>query len=131
MGFLEATLAFMAVVVALTAFLGAAAVLAQHAQEDGLRFDMSALDGAVVDGRFELYYEGYLQEYLDVTGRMYVRVEAEVPGGFCDGRSVVQAGHDPGSGYTSAFHVSVVECEGGRVVPAVYRVVACRGTVAE
>ena len=125
MGFLEATLAFMAVMVALTAFLGAVAVLASSETEDDLRFDMNALRGNVEDGRFEPYYEDYLQEYLDATGRRYVRVEATVPGGFCEAASVVQAGTDPGSGYTSAFHTSVVGCDGGRVVPAMYKVVVC------
>lgn len=36
-----------------------------------------------------------------------------------------EPGTDPGSGYTSAFHTSTVECDGGRVVPAMYKVVVC------
>ncbi len=128
MGFLEATLAFMAVIVALTAFLGAAVLIAQSGHAEDLRFDMNALEGTVVDGRFEPGYEDYLQEYLDATGHQYVRVEAKVPGGFCEEPEAVQAGTDPGSGYSTAFHTSVVECDGGRAVPAIFKVVSCRRT---
>jgi len=123
MGFLEAMLAMMAVVLALTAFIGAAALLMAADADADLRFDLEKLGGEVADGEFKPAFEDYLQEYLDVTGRSYVSVETEVPG-FCE-RSVVSAGEDPGSGYFTLFRTSVVSCDGGRAVPAVFRVIAC------
>ncbi len=124
MGFLEAMLAMMAVVLTLTAFLGAAALLMVADADTDLRFDLEKLGGEVSGGDFVPSYEGYLQEYLDVTGRMYVSVEAEVPGGFCE-KSILSLGEDPGSGYQTLFRTAVVQCDGGRVLPAVFRVIAC------
>jgi hypothetical protein len=123
MGFLEAIMAMMAVVLALTAFLGAAALLIVADADTDLRFDLDRLGGEVSDGEFRPSYADYLQEYLDVTGRPYVSVEAEVPG-FCP-RTAISAGVDPGSGYTTLFRTVAVPCDGGRAVPAVFRVVAC------
>ncbi len=124
MGFLEAMLAMMAVVLTLTAFLGAAALLMVADAETDLRFDLERLDGEIVSGEFVPSYEDYLQEYLDVTGRVYVSVEAFVPGGFCPDRTT-SAGEDPGSGYCTLFKTTTVSCDGGRILPAVFRVVAC------
>ena len=124
MGFLEAMLAMMAVVLALTAFIGAAALLIAADADTDLRFDLEELGGEIVGGEFVPSYEDYLQEYLDVTGRAFVSVEAEVPGGFCQ-KSVLSAGADPGSGYATLFRTVAVPCEGGRMFPAVFRVIAC------
>ncbi len=123
MGFLEAMLAMMAVVLTLTAFIGAAALLISADAETDLRFDLEKLGGEVVGDEFSPSYEDYLQEYLDVTGRAYVSVEAEVPG-FC-AMSSISAGKDPGSGYTTLFKTATVSGDGGRVLPAVFRVIAC------
>ncbi len=123
MGFLEAMLAMMAVILTLTAFMGAAAILMAADSDADLRFDAGRLGGEVSGGEFVPSYGDYLQEYLDVTGRRYVSVEAVVPG-FC-GMERTSAGEDPGSGYTTLFRTAVVGCDGGRAVPAVFRVIAC------
>ncbi|MBO4348891.1 MAG: hypothetical protein J5812_04890 [Candidatus Methanomethylophilaceae archaeon] len=123
MGFLEAMLAMMAVVLALTAFIGAAALLISADADTDLRFDLDKLGGEVVGDEFEPSYEDYLQEYLDVTGRVYVSVEAEVPG-FC-AKITTSAGKDPGSGYATLFRTATVSGDGERVLPAVFRVIAC------
>ncbi len=124
MGFLEAMLAMMAVVLTLTAFLGAAALLMVADADTDLRFDLEKLGGEVSNGEFVPSYEDYLQEYLDVTGRTYVSVEADVPGGFCE-KSALSMGEDPGSGYATLFKTTTVSCDGGRILPAVFRVIAC------
>ncbi len=114
----------MAVVLALTAFLGAAAVLISADSGADLRFNAGMLGGEILDGEFVPSYEGYLQEYLDATGRSYVSVEAEIPGGFC-GDNTISAGTDPGSGYSTLFRTAAIGCDGGRKVPAVFRVMIC------
>ena len=60
MGFLEAMLAMMAVVLALTAFIGAAALLISADADTDLRFDLDKLGGDVVGDEFEPSYEDYL-----------------------------------------------------------------------
>ena len=124
MGFMEAVLSMMAVVLALTAFLGAAALLITADAESDLRFDAGMLGGEISGGEFIPSYGRYLQEYLDATGRLYVSVEAAVPGGFCED-SLISAGTDPGSGYSTVFRTGSVDCDGGRKVPAVFRVSIC------
>ena len=124
MGFMEAVLSMMAVVLALTAFLGAAALLISADSEEDLRFNVGMLGGEIINGEFVPSYECYLQEYLDASGKTYVSVEADVPGEFCEDSSV-SLGTDPGSGYSTLFRTMSIGCDGGRKVPAIFRVTIC------
>ncbi len=125
MGFMEAVLSMMAVVLALTAFFGAVMLLTASDHGQSYRFDAGMLDGEITDGEFVPGYQDYLREYLDASGKKFVSVDAEIPGGFCGEIKKETAGTDPGRGYTSLFSAGTASDDAGRRIPVWCRVVFC------
>lgn len=124
MGFTEAMLSTMAVVMVLTAYVAASASMAS-VQGDLLEgFDLGELDGRVEDGSFVPSYGGYLEEFVSKSGCSGVSVRAEVPGGFASGDVTVFGDMD--GPRDSVTHVSSVDAGGGRRVPTVFEVTVCR-----
>lgn len=125
MGFAEAIVAFMAVTVVLSAYLG----LAVHVQPEvsdpasGLTEDM--FTGTVSEGVFVPSYTDYLGEYLDTSGCKGISVSVSVPGGFCEAVPPMTAGFMEGQTSTCTFS-NMVSDDKGRTFPAFFEVTVCR-----
>lgn len=125
MGFMEALVAFMSVMVVLTAYLGVVAnvtVVALDPAEslDERRFTATVEDGVLVPG-----YLDYMGEFLDASGCSGIAVEARVPGGFCQPSDPVVLGSMDGSTSSRTIVITVSD-DNGRTFPAVLEVTVCR-----
>lgn len=124
MGFAEAILAFMAVTVVLTAFLGLVAHGHPSLGDPTGTLDESAFTGSVEDGTFVPSYSDKLGDILDTGGFSGICVSVSVPGGFCEVPPPLTEGDMDGRTYTRTF-ASVISDDNGRSFPAFFEVTVC------
>lgn len=117
--------AFMAVMVVLTAYLGVTASLTATAEDPTEGLDASEFTGTVSDGVFVPSYTDYMGRFLDVSGCRGISVAARIPGGFAEVAGPVSIGDMDGALYTRTL-VSEVSDGSGRTVPAFFEVTVCR-----
>ena len=124
MGFAEAILAFMAVTVVLTAFLGLVAHGHLSLGDPTGTLDDSIFSGSVDDGTFVPFYSDKLGDILDTGGFSGICVSVSVPGGVCEVPPPLSKGDMDGRTYTRTF-VSVISDDNGRSYPAFFEVTVC------
>ena len=130
MGFLESMIATMAVILVLTAFLGLAVGAAGIASDPTEGLDPDRVTGEIVDGEFVPAFQDYIEEYLGSRGLSGASVTVTVPGRFCVTTEPFVIGSTDGAPWSRSL-TSVIGCDGGREVLAVFEVVLCARTTAD
>ena len=123
-GFMEAMIAMMAVVVVLTAYLGLAAHVASDPMDPTDSLEEAFFTGSVESGRFVPGYVDYVESFLDTSGFSGISVSVSVPGGFCDPPDVLSKGAMDGRMSSRTF-MPLVSDDSGRVFPVVLEVTVC------
>lgn len=108
----------------LTAFLGLAAGTAVVSSDPTEDLDPDMLTGRVEDGTFVPGYRDYIGGYVDSRGLSGASVSVSVPGGFCEVPGPTVIGTVEGEIWSRTL-TSLVECDDGRVLVAVFEVVLC------
>lgn len=124
MGFMEAMIATMTVVLVLMAFLGLAVGAAGYSADPTAGLDADLMEASIVGGEFVAGFEGYIGSYVDARGLSGATVNVTVPGGFCAEVEPVVVGEMEGGTWTR-YLTAVVGTDDGRSVLAVYEVVLC------
>lgn len=117
-------MAFMAVVVVLTAYLGMVVHTASGIYDPVPSVDESILCGTVEDGAFIPGYADSLGDLLDRTGCRGISVSVKIPGGFCDGSGPLTVGDMDGRLFSKTVASSVTDNH-GRTFPAFFEVTVC------
>ena len=125
MGFMEAMVAFMSVMIVLSVFLGVMANVTIEATDPVGTVDADRITGTVEAGVFIPGYPDYLGEFLDHTGCSGISVSVRIPGGFCEVPPPMTMGTMDGA-VSSRTISSVVEDDNGRCFPAIFEVTVCR-----
>lgn len=125
MGFAEAIIAFMAVTVVLSAYLGLAVHVQPEVSDPASGLSEEMFTGTVSDGAFVPSYTDYLGDYLDTSGCSGISVSVSIPGGFCGDVPPTTAGSMDGQTSTRTFS-SMVSDDKGRTFPAFFEVTVCR-----
>ncbi len=125
MGFAEAIIAFMAVTVVLSAYLGLAVHVQPSVSDPASGLSEEMFTGTVSDGVFIPSYTDSLGDFLDASGCRGISVSVTVPGGFCDGIPPVTVGSMDGPTSARTFSGTVSD-DKGRTFPAFFEVTVCR-----
>lgn len=120
MGFGEAVISMIAVVIVLNALIFAVVSYDTGSDHEGPDFRM--LDGHVSEGRYVLDSEEYLQAYFERHGFSGLCLKVSIPTSTED--YIISIGSD--TGY-NAIHsgTGLVRSDSGAVLPAVYKVFVC------
>lgn len=124
MGFMEAMVAFMAVSVVLTAFMGALATTTVVTADPTGSLDPGEFTGTIEDGVFVPGFVEYIDGFADTRGCDGVTVSVTVPGGFCEEVEPYVRGYMDGMLFSRTMSGHVAD-DAGRVLPAFYEVVLC------
>ena len=120
-GFMEAMVATMIVIMALLFFMGASSALASFDSDPMDGFEYEFLDAGIADGILVSDNSRLVEGYMLTSGAIGVRVDVLVPGGFCEGTCVEMYGSMDGEGNRRTF-ISLIEDDDGRKVVAVFGV---------
>lgn len=123
-GFMEAMVAFMAVAIVLTAFMGALASTTVETSDPTDSLDAGRFTGTMEDGVFVPGYTEYLEGFLDSRGFEGATVLVGIPGGFCGEVAPDIFGSMDGLLFSRMIQGTVTD-GAGRVVPAVFEVILC------
>lgn len=123
-GFMEAVVAFMAVTVVLTGFMGVLAVTTVDTADPTDMIEPGRLTGTIEAGEFVPGFTGYMEELVVSKGLSGVSVTVEVPGGFCSDPEPYVFGDMVGPLYGRTIPGTVTD-DSGRVLPAVFEVMLC------
>lgn len=121
---MEALVAFMAVAIVLTAFMGALASTTVETSDPTESLDAGRFTGTMEDGVFVPGYTEYLEEFLDSRGFEGATVLVGIPGGFCGEVAPDIFGSMDGLLFSRMIPGTVTD-GAGRVVPAVFEVILC------
>lgn len=124
MGFMEAVVAFMAVTVVLTAFMGALVTTTVVTADPTESLDPGEFSGTVESGVFVPGFEDYIRGFVDTKGLAGASVSVTVPGGFCSWSEPFIVGDVDGMLFSRSIHGTVTD-DSGRTLPALYEVVLC------
>lgn len=120
LGFGEAVISMIAVVIVLNAFAFAVASFDAGSDPEGPDFRM--LKGHVVEGRYVFDSEGYLQSYFERHGFSGLCLKVSIPTSAED--YVISLGSDTAYRMVHS-RTGLVRGDSGAVLPAVYRVFVC------
>lgn len=124
MGFMEAMVAFMAVTVMLTAFMGVLATTTVVTADPTESLDPGEFTGTIESNGFRSGCTEYVSVFVDIHGLRGAAVTVTVPGGFCPDIETFTVGYMDGMLYSRSIPGLVTD-DSGRVLPAVYEVVLC------
>ena len=124
MGFMEAMVAFMAVTVMLTAFMGVLATTTVVTVDPTESLDPGEFTGTIEPDGFRSGFTEYVSAFVDTHGLRGAAVTVTVPGGFCPDIETFTVGDMDGMLYSRSIPGLVTD-DSGRVLPAVYEVVLC------
>lgn len=123
MGFMEAMVAFMAVTIVLTGYMGVLATTTVDSSDPAGMLDPDRFTGSLEDGVFVPGFTEYLEGFVWSNGYEGASVVVTVPG-FCEESGPYLVGTLDGSLFGRTI-AGVVSDGYGRTVPAVYEVVVC------
>ena len=124
MGFMEAMVAFMAVTVMLTAFMGVLATTMVVTADPTESLDPGEFTGTIEPDGFSSGFTEYVSVFVDTHGLRGAAVTVTVLGGFCPDTGTFTVGDMDGMLYSRSIPGLVTD-DSGRVLPAVYEVVLC------
>ena len=130
MGFMESMIATIAVILVLTSFLGLAVGVAGHSSDPTDGLDPGSMTGRITDGEFVPGFTGYIEGYVESRGLSGASVSVSVPGGFCIPVEPFTTGSLDGDPWSRTL-TSVIPCDGGREVLAIFEVIVCMRTTAD
>ncbi len=125
MGFAEAIVAFMAVTVVLSAYIGLAVHIQPAATDPAEELDGKIFTGTVSEGKFVPDYLDDLPAILDSGKYRGISVSVSIAGGFCENPPPVTVGSMDGDASSMTFS-SMVSDDKGRTFPAFFEVTVCR-----
>lgn len=123
MGFMEATVAAMAVTLVLCSFLVVMTTVSIEPGNPADSLDPGAFGGSVMSDEIIPGFMEYITSFVDSRGLSGATVDVVVPGGFCEpGRFTV--GSMDGPLFSRTIPGTVID-DMGRTLPAVFEVVVC------
>ncbi len=125
MGFAEAIIAFMAVTVVLSAYLGLAVQVQPAVSDPADDLDGDMFTGTVSEGKFVPDYLDDLPAVLDSGKYRGISVAVSIAGGFCEAPPPATFGSMDGDASSVTFS-SMVSDDKGRTFPAFFEVTVCR-----
>lgn len=123
-GFMEATVAAMAVTLVLCSFLGVLTSVTVDPGNPVDSLDPDEFTGTVESRVFVPGFSEYITGFVDSRGLRGATVDVTVPGGFCDPPETFSVGTMDGALFSRSIP-GTVEDDMGRTLPAVFEVVLC------
>lgn len=124
MGFMEATVAAMAVTLVLCSFLGVLTTISVDPGNPADSLDPEGFSATIESGALVPGFGNYITGFVDSRGLRGATVDVVVPGSFNEPSEVFSVGDMHGALFSRSIPGTVTD-DMGRTLPAVYEVVLC------